>query len=288
MAPPQFGDITDSIADVWDRAGFGDDKKVKIQFKTPEVYGGAITVSEEVKGVTDFSKGFATKISAKWEHASGFSINKLDNDLKKGTVLETSFDKFSAVPGLAVGCNMNMSYGDKGSTTFPLEVTYENDIVAAGLSTTTALKDVTADLTLATEGLMVGTQLQYKGGDLKDYPITLKYSASDYEAALQASKNLSVFGLLTKYKASKELTLASYVSVPDYPTKAVLCGVYNLGGDYKTKVAGQCSYEKGKKDNTLECSVVSKPLKGVEFGSSVVLPVANLGAYKYGFSFKLG
>lgn len=245
-------------------------------------------MSEEVKGLTDFSKGFAAKVSAKWSHACGFSVGKFDNDLKKGTVLETSFDKFAALPGLSVGVNMNLSHGDKGAATFPVEVTYENDMVATRVATTTALKDVTADVSLATEGLMVGTELQYKGGDLKDYPITLKYSGPDYEAALQASKNLSVFGLLAKYKASSELTLASYVALPDYPTKATFCGVYNLGGDYKTKVAGQYSYEKGKKEKTLECSVVSKPVSGVESGFSLALPIANLGSYKYGFSFTLG
>lgn len=287
MAPPQFGDLTKSIDDVWGRAGFGEDKKVKITFKTPKVCGSAITVSEEVKGVTDFSKGFQAKVSAKWSHSSGFAISKFDNDLKKGTVLETSFNKFP-VEGLAASVNMNCSHGDKGCASFPLEVTYSNDLVAAGLNTSTAFKDVSADLTLATEGLMVGTQLQYKSGDLKDYPITLKYTAGDYEAALQATKSLSVFGLLTKYKVSPDLTLASYVSVPDYPTKATFCGVYNLNDDFKTKVAGQFSYEKGKKDKSVECSVVAKPLAGVESGFSLMLPLANLGAFKYGFSVTLG
>jgi hypothetical protein len=287
MAPPQFGDLTKSIDDVWGRAGFGEDKKVKMSFKTPKVHGGAITVSEEIKGVTDFSKGFTSKLSAKWKSPCGIAITKFDNDLKKGTVLETSYDKLG-VDGLTLNCNMNLSHGDKGSVSFPFEVTYENDLVAASVASSTSFKEVTAGVSLSSDGLLVGTQLQYKGCDLKDYPITLKFVASEYEAALQATKNLTVFGLLAKYKASPDLTLASYVTVPDYPTKANFCGVYNLGDEYKTKVAGQFSYEKGKKEKSVECSVVSKPLAGVESGFSLMLPIANLGAFKYGFSFTLG
>lgn len=284
--PPQFDDITNSVEDVWDRAGFGEDKKLKSTFKTPPVYGGAITVSEEIKGVGDFSKGFAAKISAKWKHACGFSVNKFDNDLKKGTVLETSFDKFG-VPGLSAACNMKTTYGDKGKTVYPLEVKYENDVAACSVaSTAPAFKDVTASLTLATEGLMVGTALECSAGNVKDYPIKLSYDAGDYTCAVGAKNELKCFGLYGKYKATSELTLASYFQIPDKTSEMILCGVYKLGGDFKTTLAGKYSEKNAKK--TLECSAVAKPLKGVDTGVSLALPIGNFGAYKYGFSFTLG
>lgn len=293
MAPVQFGDFSKSITDLFDRSGFGTDKKVKMTFKTPPVYGGAITVSEEVKGIDDFSKGFAAAVSAKWKHACGFSVNKYDISLKKGTVLETSFNKFS-VPGLAVAVNMKKC---GGKTSFPVEVSYENDVVATSVETCAPdFADITANVTLATEGLMVGTSLEFAGGSAspKDYPISLSYKGAGYNAACEATNELKTFTLLGSYKASDQLTVATKFMIPDGAKDSVsLVGVYDLKDDFKTKAACMYSHasgfgKKGDKPKAVEVAFVAKPLKGVEAGCALGFPLADLGAYTYGLNFTLG
>lgn len=293
MAPVQFGDFSNSITDLFDRSGFGADKKIKSTFKTPPVCGGAITVSEEVKGLDDFSGGFSAAVSAKWKHACGFSVDKFDNSIKKGTILETSFNKFS-VPGLAMSVNLNKC---GGKTTFPLQVKFENDVVATSLSSCAPdFASVTANVTLAAEGLMVGSSLEFKGGSMspKDYPISLAYKKSGYNAACEATNELKTFTLLGSYAASDQLTVASKVMIPDGDKDAVsLVGVYKLNDAYNSKAACMYSHasgfgKKGDKAKTVEVALVAKPLKGVEAGCALGFPLGDLGAYTYGFNFTLG
>lgn len=258
-----------------------------------KVAGGAITVVEEIKDINDYSKGFAASINAKWKHPCGFSIDKFDNSVKKGTVIETSFSKFS-VPGLAVSVNMTKS-GSK--TNFPLKVKYENDVVATKVSTCAPdFASITADLTLAAEGLSVGTSLAFAGGSMspKDYPISLAYKGAGYNAACEATNELKTFTLLGSYKASDQLTVASKFMIPDGSKDQVsLVGVYALKDAYNSKAA--CMYssasgfgKKGDKPKTVEVALVTKPLKGVEAGCALGFPLANLGAYTYGLNFTLG
>lgn len=294
MAPPQFGDFSKSITDLFDRSGFGNDKKIKATFKTPPVYGGAITVSEEIKGFDDFEKGFAAKVSAKWSHACGFAINKFDNDLSKGTVLETSFNKFS-VPGLNVAVNMKQSYGKAAKQVFPLEVTYSNDFLATSVATEApGFKECKANLTLATEGLTVGTSLTFASGSPTDYPVSLKYASGSYAAACEATDEFKCFTLLGSYKASSQLSLGGKFMIPDgSKDKVSVVGKYNLQDEFGTKVSAMYSHangfgKKGDKPKTLEVSVVAAPLAKVETGVALAFPLSNLGAYTYGLNFTLG
>lgn len=291
--PVQFGDFSKSITDLFDRSGFTADKKIKQTFKTPEVMGCPITVSQELTGLDDFSKGYSSKLSAKWKHACGFSVDKFDNSLAKGTVLETSYNKLP-VDGMSVACNMKNA---KGKCVFPLEVTYENDVIAGSLATQAPdFKDITANMTLASEGLMVGSSMTFKGGAAapSDFPISLSYSGNGVAAVVEATDELKTFTLLGSYKASPKLKLAAKFLVPDgEKRKMSLVGVYNLGGDYNTKVAGMFSQASGfkGKDNkaaTLECAVVAKPLAKVETGCALAFPLAKPEDFKYGLTFTLG
>lgn len=250
-------------------------------------------MTEEIKDIHDYSKGFAASINAKWKHPCGFAIDKFDNSVKKGTVLETSFSKFS-VPGLSVGVNMTSS-GSK--TTFPLKVEYSNDVVATKVSTCAPdFATITADMTLAAEGLSVGTSLAFAGGAMspKDYPISLAYKGAGYNAACEATNELKTFTLLGSYKASDQLTVASKFMIPDGSKDQVsLVGVYALKDAYNSKAA--CMYssasgfgKKGDKPKTVEVALVTKPIKGVEAGCALGFPLANLGAYTYGLNFTLG
>jgi hypothetical protein len=259
-----------------------------------KVLGGAITVSEEIKGFDDFSKGFSGKIGAKWKHACGFSVNKFENDLKKGTVIETSFSKFP-VDGLSVEVNMSQSYGKDASNKYPLAVNYENDMLAASVSTSAPdFKSVTASCVLSTDGLMVGSSLSYSNGGIGDYPISLSYTGPGYVAAVEASEELKCFNILASYKATPELTLATKVMIPDGSKEAVsFVGVYKLQDEYNTKLAAKYSHasgfgKKGDIAKTIECAVTANPLPKVETGAALALPIANMSAYKYGLTFTLG
>jgi len=287
--PAQYGDISKSITDLFDRSGFGDDKKLKQTFKTPPVMGTAVSVTQETKGLDSMGSSFSTKVSAKWKHACGFAVDKLDFDAKKGMVLETSFSKFS-VPGLSVGCNVTKS-------AYPLSVTYEDSMVACSLKTDApAFGSVTADLALASEGLAVGTSLTFKGGKAspEDYPISLSYSGlAGVEAACEATDKLKVFTLLGSYKASDDLTLASKFMIPDGgKDKVSMVGIYKLNDGYGSKVAAMYSHAsgfgKGDKAKTVEVALVSKPLKGVETGCALAFPLSNVGGFTYGLNFTVG
>jgi hypothetical protein len=293
MAPVQFEDISKSITNLFDRSGFGQDKKIKQTFKTAPICGSAVTVSEEIKGIDDFSKGFNGKVSAKWKHASGFSFNKFENDLKKGTVIEASYP--TGVDGLAATFGMKQQYGKDASNSYPIEATYENDMLAAGVSTAAPdFKEVTASCVLATDGLMVGSSVTYSNGGIGDYPISLSYTGPGYVAAVEASDELKCFNILGSYKATPELTLGTKFMIPDGAKQKVsLVGVYKTGDELNTKLAAMYSHadgfgKKGDKPKTIECAVTANPCPKVETSASLAFPLSNMGAYKYGLTFTLG
>lgn len=260
-----------------------------------QVFGGAITVSQEIKGIDDFAKGFGGKVSAKWKHACGFSVDKFDNDLSKGTVLETSYSKFP-VKGLALAVNLKKTYGDKGKTVFPLELKYDTDVVSGSLATTApAFKEYTANLTLATEGLLVGTSLQFKDGKASDYPISLSYSSKSYVAGIEATNQLKAFTVLGSYKVTPDLKVAIKALVPEGDKKSTsVAATYNLNDAFESKIAAMYSQAAGfsdKKDNkeaTLECAVIAKPVKQVETGVALAFPLSSPTSFKYGLTFTLG
>jgi len=281
---PQFADISKPINDLFDRSGFGTDKKIKQSFKTPPVFGGAISVSQEIKGIDNFEKGFAGKISAKWKHACGFSVDKFDNDVKKGTILETSYS-VKGVDGLSVACK----YSKKSTG---LESSYASDVVAATVSTTSEFKAVSCDVALSTEGLTVGTSLAMGPKGLGDTPISLAYSGGSYVAAIEATDSLKTFTLLGSYNASKDLSLATKFMVPDGgKQKCSLVGVYKLGDEFNTKVAGMYSMASGfgKSDSAaVDIAVTAKPLSKVETGCALTIPTAKPECFSYGLTFTLG
>jgi len=286
MPPVPFGDFSKSVTDLFDKSGFGSDKKIKQTFKTPPVLGGAVTVSTEVKNFTDYSKGYSSKVSAKWKHGCGFSVDKFDNDISKGTVLETSFNKF-AVKGLSVAVNMNRTYGDKGKVTVPVELKYENDLLASSLATDTSFSAVTANLTLAHDGLTVGTSLKFKDS-LTDYPVSLSYTGKSYVAAIEATRELKTFTLLGSYKATPELTVATKFMVPDGDKKNMsFVGIYNTGDSFGTKVAAMYS-DSSDKPKTLECALTAKPVQQVETGFALAFPLKDVSGFKWGLTFTLG
>lgn len=288
MPPVQFGDFSKSVTDVFDKNGFTADKKIKQTFKTPAVFGGAITVSQEIKGFDDHSKGFGGKISAKWKHACGFSIDKFDNDVSKGTVLETSFNKF-AVPGLSVAVNMSRSYKD-GKSKFPVELKYENEFFASSVATEApGFSGVTANVVLAAEGITVGSSLKFNGvAAPTDYPISLSYSGKDYVAAIEATNELKTFTLLGSYKASSQLKFAGKFMIPDKEKQNVaLAAVYNLSDEFDTKLAGMYSHDQ-KKEKTIEFAATAKPVNQVETGFALAFPLSDPSNYKYGLTFTLG
>jgi len=294
MPPVPFGDFSKSVTDTFDKSGFTTDKKIKQTFKTPEIFGGAVTLSQELKGFNDFGKGsgFNGKISAKWKHSCGFSVDKFDNDVSKGTVLETSYNKF-AVPGLSLAVNMNKAYGDKAKVSFPVELKYQNDVINTSLATEApGFSSFTANITMASEGVMVGSSLKFKDGlgAPSDYPISLSYTHKDYVAGIEATNQLKTFTLLGLYKATPQLKVAGKFMIPDQEKKNVaLAAVYSLNDEFNTKVASMYSYDTGaKKEKTLECSVVANPVKQVETGCALAFPLSDFSKYKYGLTFTLG
>mmetsp|Transcript_66785 Transcript_66785/g.150843 ORF Transcript_66785/g.150843 Transcript_66785/m.150843 type:complete len:287 (-) Transcript_66785:279-1139(-) len=284
----QFGDFSKKTNDLFGKSGFDAGSfKVKQTLVTPPVLGGKVTVSEEITGIDDFSKGFSGKISAKWKHACGFSIDKFDNDKKKGTVLDMSYSKFP-VPGLKASCG----WTSKGK--MPVACEYANDVVAAKFSTDAgSFSSCTADLCLSSEGIMVGSSLSLSNSKgsfaVKDYPISLGYSGNGYTAAVEATDKLKKFTLLGNLSVSKELTVGSKFQVPDGGKEMFgVVGVYKLGDEYNTKVACQFGYETGKSDKAIDVGVTTKPLKGVEAVCALNLPLANASKYTCGFGLTLG
>jgi len=248
-----------------------------------QVCGGPITVSQEVKGINDFSdKGFAAKVSAKWSHACGFAIDKFDNS-SKATVLETSFSKFS-VPGLKAAVNMNQTYGAKASTTFPMEVSYSNDLLATSLSTQYPdFNAIKANVTLQADSLTVGTSVTYKGGAVTDYPLSLMYAGGDYAAAVEATEKLKTFTLLGSYNVNKQLTLAGKFGIPDGGNMSFV-GKYKLNDEIGTVASAKFSAA----SKNLEVAVKATPVAKVDTGAALSFPIDNVGGYTYGFNFTLG
>jgi len=293
----QFGDFSKATNDLFGKSGFdAGSTKVKTSFKTAPVLGGsAVSISEEITGFDNFASGFSGKISAKWKHACGFSVDKFDNSVGKGTVLETSYSKFP-IAGLSASCGIKSK---AGKTEYPLSCEYSNDMLAAKFATeASTLKSCTADLCLSSEGIMVGSSLTLTQGKdsklaVKDYPISLSYSGGLYTAGVEATDKLKSFMLLGNAKVSSDLAVGAKFLVPDAGKEScALVGVYKVGDEFNTKVACQFSYETGvgkkDKEKSIDVGVTTKPLKGVEAVCALNVPVANAAKYTYGLGLTLG
>lgn len=292
--PPSYGDFSKTVGDLLSD-DYGDKKSAKMKFKTEPVMGDAVTVTAEVpqKG-----NNLAGKLSAKWKHSCGLSVDKLTYD-PKGPVVECSYAKLP-VKGLKITSKIdtNKKEGDIGCE-------FDSDTVNAALKAKVSkdklYESADASIVIGVEGLQVGGELSFEEEALpKDWKIGIGYAKKAYFASLQAMDQLSKFSLALMHKPSPKLTVACLGTseldfAKDKPNSIeVGCAYkYNDKATVKSKYLYAVSQSKtGAVTKNAICGAVNySALKKVVLTCGVEIPISSMSdfkTYKSGLTFTLG
>lgn len=287
MAPPLFADFSKNVSDILSD-DFGDKKFLKAKTSTPAVMTGKVGVTSE----TSLSN-FAGKLSAKWKHKCGFSLDKVAFDAK-GAKYEASMSKLAK--GLVVKATGKLNMSSPLDT---VGLEFQDDMVAAACKTDTKFSGAQASLVLGHDGVQVGGSLVFKKDDgVSDYPLAIGYGDQAFFVAASAEDKLRKFGIAGKYVLSDELTLALCGSSglefsKGSPNKLELGAAYKVNGTTtaKCKYAFVDGQKSGNNPGSLEAAVNASPLKAVNLVCGLAIPlsdVASVGSYKYGAGITLG
>jgi hypothetical protein len=285
--PPHFKDFSNTVTDILND-DFGDKKSLKIKHTTPDVQGNGIGVTSEL-----LLSSYFGKLSAKWKHASGFSLDKLSFD-NKGVKYEASMSKLSE--GLVVKATGDVNASKPLST---IEAEYTQPTVAASLKTDIGFDQTVASAVLGQEGIQVGGSVIFKRkSGVEDYPLAIGYGDSKYFASVSAEDKLRKFGLAARYNVCDKLSLALFgLSGLEFskgsPNQLELGASYKWNNftTAKAKYAFVDGQKRGNNAGSLEATVNSTPLRKVNLVCGVAIPVsgvADVNSYKYGAGITLG
>lgn len=209
------------------------------------------------------------KLTVKYAHSSGFSLDKLALD-GKGVKLETSLSKLT--PGLKL-----LYKGAPACTTVGAEFT--NKLVAADFSIDSEFKKADLSLCVSKNQASVGSSVKLNGTDVADYKVGLSYTQGGIFSGLTFDKTKTI-GLDLSWKSCPVASVAascekkgdvysvsvgtSYNCNPKTTIKAVtdnkldmkLACIQTL--DKKTTVAGSATFN-------------AKAVKDIKYGIAVTM-----------------
>lgn len=293
--PPKFADFSKDALDLLGD-DYGSKKYFKVKYSTPPVQGCAVGFTSETNYMTATAKpgkpavpgALFGKLSAKWKHACGFSVDKLALEKDGTPKLELSMSKL--MPGVKLGCTSDLRK-KQGN----VSVDYNDDLVSAGLKAKSTFDEAEAAVVLAHQGLQVGGCLSYTAKDkLQDYKVALGYAMPLSFLSLAASEKLKKFTLIGMHKPMPELTVALCGSskLEAEADKAKESSL-ELGASYAVatdlSVKGKYAMAKGERPkNSLECAVNYDLLKKVKLIGGLEVPIEAPSSYKCGLGINLG
>lgn len=220
MPFPVFKDFQKSASDLFTEDF---DTKYSLKVKSPGPLGLVLTTNTQY----DVSKEnkLVTKISAKYPHSSGFTVEKFEIASNGAATTETSL--VTTLPGLKLEFKGNDS--DKGDLgliyTHPL-FTFTSELDALNLAKASASISsgqepisfgASADINLAKSGLgPVSTNVAYK--------------ISNFELYLKTNKTFSEYSALARYFVNKDITLAGQ-AIYGKAWNFIFAGVYKCNPD---------------------------------------------------------
>lgn len=210
MSFPTYKDFDKSTSDA-----LNDDFDTKFSLKVKAAAPAGVSLTTTTDLVCGAS-AFPTKLSAKWAHASGFSVDKLEMSGCGSCKLETSLDQLSFAPGLKLEFKGVCAPGSTGSLGLIYKHalatgTLASDVDAGGPSTLRA--SVLGGAGGITAGGSVQLGLGGKGQgkpDLQDFSAALGWAPrAGIFAGLQANKKASEFRAALQYQLRPDLTVSA-------------------------------------------------------------------------------
>jgi len=275
MSIPLFKDFDKNVQDLL-KDDF--DTKFSLKVKTAAPYRVNIT------STTDFnSKGGKTsldgKVSAKWAHESGFTLDKLE--LKNDGSLVTE----SSMTGLYPGVKLEF----KGDDSFKGDLGVIYSCSAATVSAEVDLVEfssVKASAFGRAGPVNLGAALELRTGDkaeLKTIDVAASYAAHNAFVGLKTSNKFARYDSSVSYALNEKSTLAGLVSFT--PEKSACNGTfgatYKCCSEYDLKVKANC-------DGILSASVKRTIGKGFSVVGSTQVDIHDPAAFRLGVVTTLG
>lgn len=216
-----------------------------------------------------------TKISAKWPHASGFTLEKLEVDSKGGVTTETSL--VGVAPGLKLEFKGdNTSKGDISATYKHALVTVTGEIDALSLASASA--SVCGGNGPFTAGL--GAKFDIKKSALSPINFAVGYTQPGvFRGVLKSSSTFTEHSVLASYIANKNCTVAAKATHSDKGLLAHLATIYkcercDLTVKVKAASTGELHASVKKTHHNLAvvaAATVPSTFDGLKFGVNATL-----------------
>lgn len=275
MSLPLYADFDKSVQDL-----FKDDFDLKYALKVKAAAPYRVNVTQ----TTDFaSKGGKTslngKVSAKWAHESGFTLDKLEIKNDGSLITESSLSK--VYPGLKLEFKGDDSFkGDLGAIfkCSAATVAAEVDLVEFSSLKASAVTHVGP--------ARAGGAIELKTGDkaeIKTMDVGVSYSLEDAFVAVKTSNKFAKYNASASYKLQNKYTLGGLFSFS--PEKSAVTGA--------AAVTWACCPNTNLKvkadlDGVVSASVKQSLSKTCTVVGATQLDIHDPGAFKVGVTATLG
>jgi len=278
MSAPIFKDFDKAPSDI---LSDDFDNKYSLKIKSSGPCGVVITTNTTFD---EKEKKLEPKISMKYAHSSGFTVEKLEISPKGKVATETSL--VGAAPGLKLEFKGNDT--DKGDLSF----IYSPSPVATVTGEIDALNCAKASASLCVlkapfvGGGCVDATFGKQGLDKTAFHFGLGYTPNkSLFTGVRACNGFNDFSGIVSYDLSPELNVVGKVkhstSGKNSGTNSVLAGVYQYGPSTTIKV-------KGSSTGTINASVKQLFEKKFSVVGSAEIPTGFASGYKFGLNATLG
>jgi hypothetical protein len=273
MAPPQFKDFNKTVTDL---LGDDYDSKYSLKVKSKAPNGVGMTVT------TDYSKSsLSGKVAAKWAHASGFSLDKLEMNKNGGITVETSLK--DAIP------NVKFEFKGNDSNKGELLTTYSTDVATVVAQMDVAeCKGFDVSALLSNGPIAGGAAVSVSlgdGADVTKFDVAGSYNCNDCNtfAGLKITNKFANYTASIGYKACPKISLGTELSFKPESSafSALIGGSYNCNPDTQIKA-------KVSSEGALNFSVKQTLSKQCSITSTLATSTKNIGDYKLGLVGNLG
>jgi len=277
MSAPVFKDFDKTTTDL-----LNDDFDSKYSLKIKSV-GPCNAVLTTNTTFDEKEKKLEAKISAKYAHSSGFTVEKLEISPKGKVATETSL--VNAAPGLKLEFKGNDT--DKGDLSF----TYSPTPLATITGEVDALNFAKANASVSiAHGAIVGggcvdATFAKQGLESTKFGLGLGYSIPKLFAGFRANNSLADFSGTISYDVSDDLSVIGKAchstAGKTAGTKSTLAGIYRYGPSTTIKV-------KAANSGIINASVKQQFEKKFSVVGSVEIPSGFTTGYKFGVNATLG
>jgi len=272
MSFPKFKDFDSGVTDLIE-----DDFDIKYSLKIKSSAPKATTITTNTSLAKDFSS-LVPKVSAKWTHASGFTLEKLEISPDCKMTVETSLS------GMAKGLKLEFKGND---STEKADLSMKYNLPQA---------TVTADLDISNFSSAKASVCSGHGPISAGASLDLKIAKSSIESTvcgvgvgytldntgfvgIRANKNFSSYSMCFDYTRIKDMTVAGQLTYAASKPSAVLAAQYTCNPNTVIKAKASSEGSLGfsvkqsfeKKFSVVGSAEVPKGLNAIKFGLNATL-----------------